>query len=102
MRWVKPLDESAVRDAAEQHELLVTLEDNAVAGGAGAAVNELLLAEVREVSVLNLGLPDQFVDHASRNEQLASVGLDADGVLAAILKRLSVLNSGAASLQLRS
>jgi 1-deoxy-D-xylulose-5-phosphate synthase len=99
MRWVKPLDEARVLALAESCELLVTLEDNAIAGGAGAAVNELLQRQAIVMPVLNLGLPDRFVDHGKREEQLAWVGLDAQGVLAAIQQRLTVLNAGQNSLQ---
>ncbi|MCZ6830671.1 MAG: 1-deoxy-D-xylulose-5-phosphate synthase, partial [Gammaproteobacteria bacterium] len=77
---------------------LVTLEDNVVAGGAGAAVLECLQREAVLVPVLNLGLPDTFVDHGKREEQLAWVGLDADGVLASIQKRLTSMNEGKAPL----
>lgn len=94
MRWVKPLDEARVLELATQHELLVTLEDNAVAGGAGAAVIECLQREAVQVAVLNLGLPDHFVDHGKREEQLAWVGLDADGILASIRKRLALMHEG--------
>jgi deoxyxylulose-5-phosphate synthase len=66
----------------------VTLEDNAVAGGAGSGVNELLASSGRAVALLNLGLPDRFVEHASRTEQLADCGLDSAGILRAIQKRL--------------
>jgi 1-deoxy-D-xylulose-5-phosphate synthase len=76
MRWVKPMDEDAVLAAAQQHELLVTLEENAVAGGAGAAVNEFLAATGYTMATLNLGLPDMFVEHGSHDEQLAWTGLD--------------------------
>ena len=62
MRSIKPLDRDAVLHAADEHELLVTLEENVVAGGAGSAVNELLHAEGVQVEVLNLGLPDAFVE----------------------------------------
>ncbi len=99
MRWVKPLDEARVLELARSHELLVTLEDNVIAGGAGAAVNELLVREGLATPVLNLGLPDRFVDHGKREEQLAWVGLDADGVLAAIQKRLTALNAGQVPLE---
>jgi 1-deoxy-D-xylulose-5-phosphate synthase len=102
MRWVKPLDEKKVLELASTHELLVSLEDNAVAGGAGAAVNECLQRESVLVSVLNLGLPDTFVDHGKREEQLARVGLDADGVLASIQKRLTHMNEGKARLGVAS
>ena len=81
MRWVKPLDEGMVLALANGHELLVTLEENAVAGGAGSAVNELLTANSIYCTVLNLGLPDQIVEHGSHEEQLSWTGLDAPGIL---------------------
>ena len=89
MRSVKPLDRDAVLAAAGNHSLLVTLEENVVAGGAGAAVNELLAAEGIQVEVLNLGLPDAFVEHGKPAELLAECGLDAAGIAAAIRRRLA-------------
>ncbi|MEJ2592304.1 MAG: 1-deoxy-D-xylulose-5-phosphate synthase, partial [Candidatus Thiodiazotropha sp.] len=68
MRFVKPLDEALVLDLANRHPLLVTVEENAVAGGAGSAVNELLAAAGHGVRVLNLGLPDRFQDHAGHEK----------------------------------
>jgi 1-deoxy-D-xylulose-5-phosphate synthase len=88
MRFVKPLDEALVLQLAASHELLVTVEDNAVAGGAGSGVNELLATRQQAMAVLNLGLPDRFVEHASRAEQLAACGLDSAGILRQIQKRL--------------
>jgi len=88
MRSIKPLDREAVLAAADAHDLLVTLEENVVAGGAGSAVNELLLAAGVQVAVLNLGLPDAFVEHGKPAELLAECGLDADGIDAAIRARL--------------
>ena len=88
MRFVKPLDEALVAELAASHELLVTIEDNAIAGGAGSAVNEALLNAGARVGVLNLGLPDRFLAHGSREELLAEAGLDAAGILRAIQKRL--------------
>ena len=88
MRFVKPLDEALILQLADAHELLVTLEDNAVAGGAGSGVNELLASMQRPLEVLNLGIPDRFVEHGSRAEQLAECGLDSAGILRAIQKRL--------------
>ncbi len=84
MRFIKPLDQDMVRDLASSHDLLVTVEDNAVAGGAGGAVNEFLMANGLTVPVLNLGLPDRFVEHGTREELLAGCGLDAQGMLKAI------------------
>ena len=95
MRWVKPLDEERLRALAAGHCLLVTVEDNAIAGGAGSAVNEFLQREGLSAPVLNLGLPDRFVDHGKRAEQLAWVGLDAAGIRAAIEERLAAMEASA-------
>lgn len=95
MRSVKPLDRDAVLAAAADHDLLVTLEENVVAGGAGSAVNELLAVEGVRVAVLNLGLPDAFVEHGKPAELLAECGLDADGIEAAIRRRLEGADAAA-------
>ena len=89
MRWVKPLDERLILEMASSHNLIVTLEDNVVAGGAGAAVNEFLQREGVTMPVLNLGLPDEFVGQGKREEQLGWAGLDGPGVLASIQRRLA-------------
>jgi 1-deoxy-D-xylulose-5-phosphate synthase len=88
MRFVKPLDAELILDLANDNDLLVTIEDNARLGGAGSGVNEVLLAQHHAVPVLNLGLPDRFVEHGTREELLAQVGLDTAGILRAIQKRL--------------
>ncbi|WP_110948885.1 1-deoxy-D-xylulose-5-phosphate synthase [Pseudomonas bohemica] len=88
MRFVKPLDEALVRDIAARHDLLVTIEENAIMGGAGAAVSEFLARENILKSVLHLGLPDVYVEHAKPAQMLAECGLDADGIEASINKRL--------------
>ena len=72
---------------ARTHTALVTIEDNAVAGGAGSAVAELLAAKNIQVPLLQLGLPDEFLEHASREQLLAMAGIDAAGIRAAVLKR---------------
>ena len=87
MRFVKPLDEALLLELAHSHDAFVTLEDNAVAGGAGSAVAELLAARGIEIPLLRLGLPDAFLEHATREELLAEAGLDADGIRRAILAR---------------
>lgn len=84
MRFVKPLDEALVLKMAESHELLVTVEENAISGGAGSGINEILNAHGRRPNVLNLGLPDRFVDQGSREELLAECGLDGEGILKSI------------------
>jgi 1-deoxy-D-xylulose-5-phosphate synthase len=84
MRFVKPLDTKLLDDLAAAHELIVTVEENTVQGGAGSAVNEALLVEGRTGRILNLGIPDRFIGHADQPQQLAECGLDAAGILAAI------------------
>jgi len=87
MRWVKPLDEALILELARTHGAIVTVEDNAIAGGAGSAVAELLIARNIQLPLLQLGLPDAFLEHASREQLLAEAGIDAAGIRAAILKR---------------
>ena len=91
MRFVKPLDEALVRQMAAEHELLVTVEENAIMGGAGAAVSEFLARENILKSVLHLGLPDTYVEHAKPATMLAECGLDAAGIEAAIRQRLTLI-----------
>ncbi|TEC92721.1 1-deoxy-D-xylulose-5-phosphate synthase [Pseudomonas aeruginosa] len=88
MRFVKPLDEALVRELAGSHELLVTIEENAVMGGAGSAVGEFLASEGLEVPLLQLGLPDYYVEHAKPSEMLAECGLDAASIEKAVRQRL--------------
>jgi len=89
MRFVKPLDEALVSQLAASHELLVTVEENVVAGGAGAAVMECLAMRGIAAPVLSLGLPDQFVEHGDHGLLLADCGLDAAGILRAVRARLT-------------
>jgi 1-deoxy-D-xylulose-5-phosphate synthase len=88
MRFVKPLDEDLITQLATQNQLLVTLEEGSVAGGAGSAVSEYLAAQGMIVPVLHLGLPDQFIHHGSHGQQLARVGLDAEQLERRIKQRL--------------
>ncbi len=97
MRFVKPLDASLILDLARTHQGFVTLEDNTVAGGAGSAVNELLLAHRLSLPVLNLGLPDQFLEHGSREQLLAEAGLDENSVQTAIDHFLKTLTTSTPS-----
>ncbi len=80
MRFVKPLDEQLVLEMAASHEVLVTLEENAIMGGAGSGVNELLMAKRRVVPVLNIGLPDYFIPQGGQEEIRSDLGLDAAGI----------------------
>ncbi len=89
MRFVKPMDEALVRDIASRHELLVTIEENAIMGGAGSGVSEFLAGEDILRSVLHLGLPDVYVEHAKPAQMLSECGLDEAGIEAAIRQRLA-------------
>ena len=93
MRFVKPLDERLVREIALRHDLVVTVEENALAGGAGSAVNECLHHGGLSVSILNLGLPDRHLEHGTRGECLADAGLDATTIHEAVAARLPGLMS---------
>ena len=84
MRFVKPLDESLILEMAARHESLVTLEENAIMGGAGSGVNEVLMAHRKPVPVLNIGLPDFFIPQGTQEEMHAELGLDAAGIEAKI------------------
>jgi len=88
MRFVKPLDLDLIRRLAEDHDVLVTVEENVIAGGAGSGVAEALAAEGIVVPILHLGLPDRFIDHGDPAQLLADCGLDARGIAAAILARV--------------
>ncbi len=81
MRFIKPLDHALITQIAAEHELLVTIEDNVVMGGAGSAVNEYLIGAGKTKKILNLGLPDRFQEHASREELLADAGLEPTSIL---------------------
>jgi 1-deoxy-D-xylulose-5-phosphate synthase len=88
MRFVKPLDKEIILSLANSHALLVTLEENSIAGGAGSAVSEFLAEQAVVMPILQLGLPDQFIDHANHPQQLAMAGLDAQQILSRIQERL--------------
>ena len=87
MRWAKPIDEALLRDIAERHDALVTLEDGAIMGGAGSAVCEALNAAGIVRPVLQLGLPDAFIEHGDPAQLMALQGLDAEGIRTAIARR---------------
>jgi 1-deoxy-D-xylulose-5-phosphate synthase len=84
MRFVKPLDEPMIAEIAANHRAIVTLEENAIAGGAGSAVLEVLQRMGSAVPVLQVGVPDGFVEHGSREDNLSAAGLDAASVRTAV------------------
>ena len=89
MRFVKPLDEQLIAELAASHDLLVTIEENVVMGGAGSAVLEVLQKQGSRIPVLQIGLPDKFIDHGDPGIQLADAGLTTEGILKTIRARLA-------------
>ncbi len=88
MRFVKPMDVALIKELSRTHDVFITIEDNVKAGGAGSAVNEIILNNNLEVKVSNLGLPDRFQKHGSREESLKDAGLDEDNIRKEIEKFL--------------
>ena len=88
MRFIKPIDINLINEISNQFKLIVTLEDNVIAGGAGSAVNEELIALNSSSNVLNLGLPDGFIEHGDQEQQKIMNNLDGIGVRKAIEQKL--------------
>ncbi|MFT5758989.1 MAG: 1-deoxy-D-xylulose-5-phosphate synthase [Alteromonadaceae bacterium] len=84
MRFVKPLDEALIKQLADSHQYLVTIEDNAIAGGAGSGVNEFILNNGIAIKVLNIGLPDMFIKHGTQQEIHQELGLDSAGIVSKV------------------
>ena len=80
MRFVKPIDENMIIDICRTHEYIFTVEDNAILGGAGSAVNEVIQKNNIEANITNLGVPDNIVPHGSQDEIFAELGLDVCGL----------------------
>lgn len=85
MRFIKPLDEELLKKLAQSHTHFVTVEDNVIAGGAGSAVNEFFSSQGIGTAIKNLGLPDKILEHGSREEILAEVGLNEEGILKSVV-----------------
>lgn len=99
MRWAKPLDMDLLREMAQSHQALVTVEEGCVMGGAGSAVLEALQAEGLSMPVLQLGLPDEFIEHGDPAKLLANVGLDAAGIESSIRQRFADVLVGSGGLK---
>jgi len=84
MRFVKPLDIELIVELAGNHSLLVTLEENAIIGGAGSEIERVLAERGLQVPVLRLGLPDRFIDHGEQGQLLAELGLDKAGIVRSV------------------
>ncbi len=93
MRFVKPLDEALVRQLAEDHSLLITLEENALMGGAGSAVAECLHGEGLKVDIMHFGLPDEYLEQGTQSEQLEMAGLTAGQILTVVRERMGTDSS---------
>ena len=91
MRFIKPLDHKIIEEVSKDYKLVVTIEDNVIAGGAGSAVNEYLLGLNTNVKVLNLGLPDEFIEHGDQEQQKILNGLDAAGIEKSIEEKLKLI-----------
>jgi 1-deoxy-D-xylulose-5-phosphate synthase len=89
MRYVKPIDAAMILELAGNHSLLVSIEENAVIGGAGSEVERVLAEQGIKRPVLRLGLPDRFIDHGEQGQLLAELGLDKDGIVQAVTARLN-------------
>jgi 1-deoxy-D-xylulose-5-phosphate synthase len=86
MRFVKPLDEKLVLSIAARHRAIITIEENAIIGGAGAGVGELLAAAGLQLPMLHIGIPDRFIEHGTRDTCLARAGLDLAGLTTQVEK----------------
>lgn len=89
MRFIKPLDQALILSLATEHELLVTIEENTVIGGAGAEVGRVLESANASIPLLRLGLPDHFIDHGDSPTLLAQIGLDSTGITQSIQQKLA-------------
>ena len=97
MRFVKPLDTALLQQLSQQYDLLVTIEEGVIAGGAGSGVSEYLHSIGSTISVLHLGLPDHFIEHGAPDLLLKQYGLDVSGIIDAVQQRLTLLNQSLTS-----
>lgn len=88
MRFIKPMDTRLIDELVKNHELLVTIEEGCISGGAGSGVNEYLNKQAMNVPIMNLGIPDRYIEAASHSQQLAECGLDSDSIVKAVNERL--------------
>ena len=91
MRFIKPIDEQLIQEISDDYKLIVTIEDNVVAGGAGSAVNEMLLKINTNSKILNIGLPDEFIEHGDQEQQKVINGLDGEGITKSIREKLALV-----------
>ena len=89
MRFIKPIDKKMIKKISKDHELLVSVEENAVNGGAGSAVLEVISESNIACKTLVIGIPDKFFEHASQQEVLKACGLDKQSIVRKIVKQLN-------------
>ena len=89
MRFVKPIDESLIINICENHQLIITVEENVIQGGAGSTVNEVAAAYGIDIAIVNHGLPDRLIQHGTRDDMLRDAGLDCKGILDFVLAQIS-------------
>ena len=89
MRFVKPIDENIILDVCSQHDLIITVEENVIQGGAGSAVNEVIAAHSIEKRIINYGLPDRLIQHGTRDDMLEDAGLDYEGIFNFIMEQIN-------------
>ena len=97
MRFVKPLDTALITQLSQSHSLLVTVEENVIAGGAGSGINEFLHQAAINIPVINLGLPDYYVEHGKPSELLKECGLDKQGMMSSISEKWDQLQQDEAT-----
>ena len=81
MRFAKPIDEKMIIDICNSHEYIFTVEDNAILGGAGSAVNEVVVKNSIQTKIVNLGVPDKMIPHGNQDDILSDLGLDVSGIM---------------------
>ena len=91
MQFIKPIDHKLVEEISDDYKLIVTIEDNVIAGGAGSAINEKLAVLNSNAKILNLGLPDEFIEHGDQEQQKILNGLDASGIEKSIKEKLELI-----------
>ena len=91
MQFIKPIDHKLVEEISDEYKLIVTIEDNVIAGGAGSAINEKLAVLNSNAKILNLGLPDEFIEHGDQEQQKILNGLDTSGIEKSIKEKLELI-----------
>ena len=92
MRFAKPIDEEKISLMCKNHQLIVTVEDNVVSGGAGSSVNEFILSQKFKNNIKNIGIPDKLIGHGNQDEILADINLDYNGILESVKDHIDMID----------